>query len=204
MPTTPRRTPGSQSPGSRDTARRPSGGRGGARATARTSSASRPAPQRRTGSGAAGRQTRKRRGGLTGRAAVLGVVLSTLVLTLAYPAQRYLAQQSEIARMAQEQAAQRERIAALEERREKWNDPAYVRAQARERLQYVLPGEVAYSITDDKASSRTPAPEVTRAARARVDGPWYGKLWSGVRAADRPAAVPAPTGTGAVIPAPRR
>ncbi|HEY0360346.1 MAG TPA: septum formation initiator family protein [Mycobacteriales bacterium] len=204
MATTPRRTPGSQSPASRDTARRPSGGRGGSRATARTSSASRPAPQRRTGSGAAGRPSRRRRGGLTGRAAVLGLVLSALVLTLAYPAQRYLAQQSEIARMEQAQAAQRERIAALEERRQKWDDPAYVRAQARERLQYVLPGEVAYSITDDTTASRTPAPEVTRAARARIDGPWYGKLWSGVRAADRPAPVPASPGAAAVIPAPGR
>jgi cell division protein FtsB len=135
---------------------------------------------------------------------VLGLLVSALVLTLAYPAQRYLAQQSEIARMQQEQAAQRERIAALEERREKWNDPAYVRAQARERLQYVLPGEVAYSITDDKSVAQTPTPEVTRAARARVDGPWYGKLWSGVRAADRPATVPAAPAAPAVIPAPGR
>ncbi|HEV7755318.1 MAG TPA: septum formation initiator family protein [Mycobacteriales bacterium] len=202
MPATPRRTPGSQSPGSRATARRPSGGRAGTRATTRTSSASRPAPQRRTGSGAAGRPARRRRGGLTGRAAVLGLVLSALVLTLAYPAQRYLAQQSEIARMEQAQAAQRERIAALVERRQKWNDPAYVKAQARERLQYVLPGEVAYVITD-KSAAQTPAasdtPEVPRASRARVDGPWYGKLWSGVRAADNPAAVPA---SPAVLPAP--
>jgi cell division protein FtsB len=133
---------------------------------------------------------------------VLGLVLSALVLTLAYPAQRYLAQQSEIARMEQEQAAQRERIAALEERKQKWDDPAYVRAQARERLQYVLPGEVAYSITDGKSADRTPAPEVTRAARARTDGPWYGKLWSGVRAADRPATVPASPTAPAVLPAP--
>jgi cell division protein FtsB len=134
---------------------------------------------------------------------VLALVLSALVLTLAYPAQRYLAQQSEIARMEQAQAAQRERIAALEERRQKWDDPAYVKAQARERLQYVLPGEVAYVITD-KTASQTPAPEATRESRARADGPWYGKLWSGVRAADRPASVPASAGVPAVIPAPGR
>jgi cell division protein FtsB len=134
---------------------------------------------------------------------VLGLVLSALVLTLAYPAQRYLAQQSEIAGIEQAQAAQRERIAALAERREKWDDPAYVKAQARERLQYVLPGEVAYVITD-KTATQTPAPEATRAARARVDGPWYGKLWSGIRAADRPASVPASPGAAPVLPAPGR
>jgi hypothetical protein len=123
---------------------------------------------------------------------VLGLVVSALVLTLAYPAQQYLAQQAELARRKQDLAAQKERITALQETRQKWDDPAYVRAQARERLQVVLPGEVGYVILyPGKEGSRpsvNPAPPV----RARVDGPWYGKLWSGVQAADRPATVPAP------------
>jgi cell division protein FtsB len=137
---------------------------------------------------------------LTGRAAILGLVISALVLTLAYPAQRYLAQQSQISELEQERAAQLERIAALEERKQKWNDPAYVKAQARQRLQYVLPGEVAYVISGEPAGGDTPAPDAVRAGRARADGPWYAKLWSGVRAADRPVAVPVSPNVPVITP----
>ena len=31
-----------------------------------------------------------------------------------------------------------------------WSDPAYVRAQARERLFYVMPGEQAFTVIDDR------------------------------------------------------
>jgi cell division protein FtsB len=147
-------------------------------------------PQRRTPAVESGRRSR-RGGGLTGRAAVLGLVVSALVLTLAYPAQRYLAQQAQIAEFEQGQAAQRERIAQLEETREKWEDPAYVRAQARARLQWVRPGEVAYVILDNTSETQTRKQPV-KTGRARLDGPWYGKLWSGIKAADGPRAVTAP------------
>jgi cell division protein FtsB len=126
---------------------------------------------------------------LTGRAAVLALVVSALVLTLAYPAQRYLAQQAQLSELERDLAAQKASIAALEVRREKWDDPAYVKAQARQRLQYVMPGEVAYVIIDparDAAEASAPS----SVSRVRADGPWYGRLWSGVRAADRPATVP--------------
>ncbi|HEV7826307.1 MAG TPA: septum formation initiator family protein [Mycobacteriales bacterium] len=171
MPATPRRTPGG-------TARRPATGRGVARS-------GRPVLQRRTaGSG----RRPHRGGGLTGRAAVLGLVVSALVLTLAYPAQRYLAQQAQIAEFEQGQAAQRERIAQLEETKKKWEDPAYVRAQARARLQWVRPGEVAYVIHDKPSRAENPR-QPARTGRARLDGPWYGKLWSGIKAADSPRSV---------------
>jgi cell division protein FtsB len=150
-------------------------------------------PQRRTPAAGSGRRAR-RRGGLTGRAAVLGLVVSALVLTLAYPAQRYLAQQAQIAALEQAHAAQRERIAQLEETRQKWDDPAYVRAQARARLQWVRPGEVAYVILDKSSAKAEALRQDPRIGRARLDGPWYGKLWSGIRAADSPRTVPAVPG----------
>lgn len=40
-------------------------------------------------------------------------------------------------------------IAALEQERERWQDPAYITTQARERLYYVKPGEVVYLIDND-------------------------------------------------------
>ncbi len=49
-------------------------------------------------------QPRRAPGGLTGRAAVLGLVVCALVLSLAYPAKEFLAQRGEIGRLRAEQA----------------------------------------------------------------------------------------------------
>lgn len=134
---------------------------------------------------------------------MLGLVVSALVLTLAYPARMYLLQQAEISESQQAIALQRERIAELEERKAKWEDKAYVMAQARERLQLVLPGQVGYVILDPAEGAKADTVQQPPAVRARLDGPWYGKLWSGVRAADRPVRVAATPGVPLLTPAPR-
>ena len=43
----------------------------------------------------------------------------------------------------------RDEVAELESQRERWEDPAYITTQARERLYYVKPGEVVYLVDDD-------------------------------------------------------
>ncbi len=143
----------------------------------------RPAARRGgAGGGAAKRIRAPQPRRLTGRATVLAGVLIVLLFAYAYPVRIYLSQQAEIAELEQQQAEQRRRIESLAERREKWNDPEYVRAQARSRLQYVLPGEVPLVVLHDKAAG-TPGgdPAAGRAAAP----PWYGQLWSSVREADR-------------------
>jgi cell division protein FtsB len=122
-------------------------------------------------------------GGLTGRAAVLGLVVCALVLSLAYPAKEFLAQRGEIGRLRAEQAQAQARVAALEQHKRQLDDPAYVRAQARARLHYVLPGETVYVVVPNSGGggdqgSTPEAPEVSQ------DGSWYGRLWGTVRSAD--------------------
>jgi cell division protein FtsB len=131
----------------------------------------------------AARGPRRAPGGLTGRAAVLGLVVCALVLSLAYPAKEFLAQRGEIGRLRDEQRQAQARVSALEERKRQLADPAYVRAQARARLHYVLPGETVYVVVPPSGSGTgdgaTPdVPEVSQ------DGSWYGRLWGTVRAAD--------------------
>ena len=98
----------------------------------------------------------------------------------------YLNQQAQIASLQASQAAQRQRIKNLSDESAKWNDPEYVTAQARSRLQMVKPGDVAYLIIDAGAPS-TPSSDPD-AGRAKDTGPWYGQLWSSVQAADKPRA----------------
>ncbi|MFG2286015.1 septum formation initiator family protein [Streptomyces sp. NPDC048595] len=120
-----------------------------------------------------------RRNRLTGRAALLALVMCSLVVALAYPIRQYISQRSDIAeqrRKAQDAGAELDR---LREQRARWQDPEYVRQQARRQLHYVMPGETGYLVQDGSGSAA--APRGPQAARR----PWYENLWSAVDTADR-------------------
>ncbi|GAB2899716.1 FtsB family cell division protein [Streptomyces mayteni] len=131
-------------------------------------------------------EAKPRRGRLTGRAAVLALVVCTLIVALAYPLRQYVQQRSEIddqRRLAEE--AER-RVEELRDEKARWQDDAYVRRQARERLRYLLPGETGYVLPADPSADGA----ATDGDRPRPRGatpavrPWYENLWDGVDRAD--------------------
>lgn len=140
--------------------------------------APKPVEQRRRRFPALPRLRRRQANRVTGRVAVLALVVMLLLLTFAYPLRQYLTQRREIAERQASQREQRERVASLEHRKEQWSDPEFIKAQARERLQYVEPGETSYVIIADEGEE--PAPR-----KRRTDhGPWYEQAWSSVTASD--------------------
>jgi hypothetical protein len=110
-------------------------------------------------------------------------VVCALLLSLAYPAKEFLAQRGEIGRLEQQARDARTRVAELEARKRELSDPAYVRAQARKRLQYVMPGETVYVVIPPSPAERAGegSPQLPEVGR---DGSWYGRLWGTARAAD--------------------
>ena len=156
------------------------------RTTSAIRSGSRPAAARRAAAtGATKRTVATRPKAFTGRATVLIVVLVALALAYTYPVRVYLAQESQIAQMQADQAAQQARIKGLTEEVEKWQDPEYVRIQARDRLFYVRPGEVPLLVLNDPAGA---ARDAGRGVRANAPGRWYDTLWGSVAAADSESA----------------
>ncbi|MER0480367.1 septum formation initiator family protein [Streptomyces sp. Edi2] len=120
-----------------------------------------------------------RRNRLTGRAALLALVMCSLVVALAYPIRQYVSQRSDIAdqrRKAQDAGAALDR---LREQKARWQDPDFVRQQARRHLHYVMPGETGYIVQDGSAAGS--APKGPQAAQR----PWYENLWDTVDAADK-------------------
>jgi len=118
---------------------------------------------------------------------VLGLAVCIVVLTLAYPLREYLAQRNEIAHLTEQQRVQRGQVSALEQRRRQWNDPAYVKAQARKRLQYVMPGEIGYVVIDPGRQQAAPQGRLPMAVpprRSTKNAPWYSQLWGTVQGAD--------------------
>lgn len=61
----------------------------------------------------------------------------------------YIDQRQKIAALEASVEVSADEIAALEQERERWDDPAYITTQARERLYYVKPGEVVYLVDND-------------------------------------------------------
>ena len=81
---------------------------------------------------------------ITGRAAVLAVVLIIIALTLAVPVRNWFAQRAEIASLEADLEATQANVAELLIQKERWEDPAFIAAEARRRLHFVLPGETGY------------------------------------------------------------
>ncbi len=117
---------------------------------------------------------------VTGRAAILAIVLCAIALSLAYPVREYIEQRRQIDQLQ----AQRNAIAAhlkdLEHERQRLNSPSFVEQQARDRLHMCLPTQMCYVVI-------APAARNGRAATAPADSvPWYARLWSSVQQANKP------------------
>lgn len=140
-------------------------------------------------------QSEQRLGSTARRAAILAAVVCALTLTVAGPVRTYFSQQAERNQLAAAEAQLREQIASLEDKKRRLADPAYIAAQARERLGFVMPGEVPFQVQ----LPNTPV-DAKPQGQGPVDNgnPWYTNLWHNI--ADSPTAIP--TAPPAVEPAP--
>ncbi|MEV8545417.1 septum formation initiator family protein [Streptomyces sp. NPDC051572] len=122
------------------------------------------------------RQARRSR--LTGRAALLALVLCSLIVALAYPIRQYVSQRAEISDLQREQEQARQRVEQLRDLKARWQDDSYAEQQIRQRLHYVMPGETGYIVIDPDAAKQS------RAELGAADRPWYSNVWDGVDKSD--------------------
>ncbi|MFT4029277.1 MAG: septum formation initiator family protein [Protaetiibacter sp.] len=78
----------------------------------------------------------------------LGLIVAALVV-LAPQLKTLVEQRQQIAQLEQEVQDAQDELDDLDAEVARWSDPAYVEAQARDRLYYVFPGDVAYLVIDD-------------------------------------------------------
>jgi len=121
----------------------------------------------------------------TVRAMVFSCVL-LLAFVLVYPTlHSYLQQRVEVDQLRAQVEAARQRNDDLEADLKRWDDQAYVRAQARERLSFVMPGEKAFRVIDPETVPDT-APAADGPAPVLDAGstlPWYANVWESVQVA---------------------
>ncbi|UUT35587.1 FtsB family cell division protein [Microbacterium elymi] len=144
------------------------------------SSASRPAPAREET--AAARRRVDVRGWMAGSrlsgftVIMLGLVVLA-VFVLVPTISTAVGQRQQIAALRESVQLTKDEVADLQRQRERYKDPAYITAQARERLYYVKPGEVVYLVDDDLPTSDIPREKapVSDAVEA-TDTDWMSQL----------------------------
>jgi cell division protein FtsL len=140
----------------------------------------RPGPGRQAPQpGAGARPAQADRSRLTSRAAVLAVVICAVALSLAYPVREYIAQRRQIDQLEAQRQAIAIELGRLEQEQRLLSSNAYVEQQAQDKLHMCPPAEKCYVIIN-----RPPPPG--KAVAAHVSGtPWYERVWSSVRQADK-------------------
>ncbi len=111
-------------------------------------------------------------------AALTLIVLTVVVLA---PSLRILVEQrQEITALTADVAEQQEAVDELEGQRARWDDPSYIQSLARERLDYVYPGEFSFLVIDDGMTVTAPdgLPISEEIQTTEVD--WIGSMLSSV------------------------
>lgn len=128
---------------------------------------------------------------LSGFSVVMLCLLVLAVIVLAPNLRVLIEQRQQIAALQAEVDAANSSVDQLKSDVARWNDPAYIRSQARQRLYYVLPGEVSYLVVADGSTAATPGglPISDQVQTAKVD--WARTLMASIYTAgltDAPAA----------------
>jgi hypothetical protein len=111
-------------------------------------------------------------------------VLVLAVVVLAPTIAAFAQQRQQIAELRAAVSQQEDEVQRLRDERERWNDETFIMTQARERLYYVMPGEVSYLVIDD----RTEAAKADATAEISADvteskGDWMRTLLDSVMTA---------------------
>lgn len=117
---------------------------------------------------------------------VLGVV-ALLAFVLVYPTlHSYLAEKTAVDALRAKVVAAQSTNDDLTADLARWDDPAYITAQARERLSFVMPGETAWRVVDPQTvPGEAPDPATTPETAVAPSAPWYATVWQSVQGADR-------------------
>jgi cell division protein FtsB len=115
---------------------------------------------------------------LTGRAALLAVVICAIALSLAYPVREYIAQRQQIDQLLALQQTNAAQVQALEQQDGKLTQTWYVEQQAEDELHMCFPNEQCYEIVPGASA------QAAKAKRQAVTNPWYDTLWQSVKRSD--------------------
>ncbi len=119
---------------------------------------------------------------------MLVLVLAVLTVSYASSLRAYLQQRSHIGDLKVQIAEREASIDDLEREKKRWDDPAYVKAQARSRFGYLMPGESGFEVIgadgkplEAQASLNDPSDVIKTVPKA-----WWSAAWESMELAGNP------------------
>jgi cell division protein FtsB len=108
----------------------------------------------------------------------IGLLVLFLVATLAIPLRTFAQQQADVAETRDNIARMERRISQLEDEKELYSNPAYIKEQARLRLGLIEPGETPFRILDPAVGEQpvTQSEELPEHQAKK----WYETLWDSI------------------------
>ena len=137
---------------------------------------------------------------ITQRAVALLVVVGLLVISYVGTMRIYLDQQSDMATARTQITERQATIAQLQDELSRWNDPSYIKTQARERLGWVMPGEVGYRVIGTDGTVVSGEVGSIKGNNDPANQAWYERIWSSVQTADQPVVIPTTQPVATVTP----
>jgi cell division protein FtsB len=121
----------------------------------------------------------------SGRSFTVAVVLFALALFLAPPIKNYFVQRAQISALQSQLKSDKAALVAAKKELMLWQDPNYIKSQARERLHFVLPGERQYIVTGDDGSDSNNPNTVDVVENLPEGQAWYTRLIASITEAGK-------------------
>ncbi|AXJ10335.1 septum formation initiator family protein [Arthrobacter sp. PM3] len=118
----------------------------------------------------------------SGRLLALGVVMVAITILLAPTVKIFLDKRAEIAALQADIAAKQAKQEDLKRQVSRWQDPNYVKQQARDRINMVMPGETGYWVFgSDLPAAQASGSAGAATAQDPANLPWVDALWESIR-----------------------
>ncbi len=121
----------------------------------------------------------------SGRTFAIAAIFFALALFLAPPIKNYFTQRAQISALESQLASD---YSALEEARKElmlWQDPNFIKSQARERLHFVMPGERQYIVTGGDESEDSNNNGISVVENLPEGQPWYTRMIASITEAGK-------------------
>ncbi len=118
----------------------------------------------------------------SGRMLALLVVMIAITIMLAPTVKIFFEKRAEIAALQADIAAKQSEQDDLRRQVSRWQDPNYVKQQARDRINMVMPGETGYWVFgSDLPAGSTSGAAGAGSAQDPAELPWVDSLWDSIR-----------------------
>jgi len=121
----------------------------------------------------------------SGRPLALASIFFMLALFLAPPIKSYFVQRAQISALQSQLKSDHAALAAARKELTLWQDPNYIKSQARERLHFVMPGERQYIVTGTDGSSSDATTQTDVVSNLPEGQPWYTRMIASITEAGK-------------------